>query len=471
MYKKTRNFRFISLVLTGLLFVSQLSFAQNSRGQIDDPRLKRKHPDAVRFYYASDNYAPFIEVGLLDESGHNYNDTVYGRADSSYRINALGDKQILYYDYFPPLIENNENNKVCAIYIHGGGYTVGYANQGYESSIEPFRKLGFHVISIEYRRGWYVDGSHGPGNEGELSPEEGARFMQAIEFALSDAQDAWSHMNTDLEQHARGHSRKSPFGGYNPLYVFLGNSAGGSIVSRLTLTHEIPGDRRVLGVIVGFGTHSSEETVVNLDVPTVIQGGLLDGLQPVYNNNIYFDKDGPKAKGIFNLYEEMNSGNARVRLKMSAQKGHGYGAYVNKVGGPDYLEEAISFFKECYAGSSPKNYQEFRFSYPTAVSPAYGGYPKIDDGNDLNPGNIYEQLGTGSGRKAFAVDNKNYADGDRLYVNGYEYGHHPDYGFIKVDSGFRYEPIQTDLENGLKPSDIIKKYGIGIATGIEKKKM
>ena len=131
------------------------AFAEDSKGQLGDSELDRIHSEATRFYYhGTDSTITYLET-VRDETGAWYDATVYGKRDESLRENALEDFQVLYYDYYPPLVASAKANKVCAIYFHGGGYTVGYANQGYDTEIRPLRERGFHVISIEYRRGWF----------------------------------------------------------------------------------------------------------------------------------------------------------------------------------------------------------------------------------------------------------------------------------------------------------------------------
>lgn len=444
-----RTHRSPLLATTLLALVAGPLLAANSNGRLGDPKLDRIHRDAVRFYdVASDTAQTYLET-VLDQNGVSYQATVYGTRSESVRPNALGDEQVLYYDYYPPLVADASNNKVCAIFFHGGGYTVGYANQGHDTEIRPLRERGFHVVSVEYRRGWFGDGSTAPGGEPELSALEGTRFSEAVELALTDAQDAWTHVNTNRSGHARFHSGSFGFPKFARWYLIYGFSAGGSLASRLALTQPIPTGRTVVGAIVGYGTHAVDEPVVNLDVPVLIQGGLFDPISPAYDNFIYFDDDAPTAKGVIDLYQELDAGGATVRLLLGAQDGHGRGSYNLADGSPAYVGEAIGLFKSAFQGSPPANYQEFKFRRDARYTAQQGASIPIDD-----QGALYEQLGPGSGKKRF-VTTVDTGASTKLFVDGFVYD-----VVIDVASGFRYEPVQTDFENGLRPSDVQLIYNL-----------
>ncbi len=426
-----------------------VAFSANSNGQLGDPKLDRIHSDAVRFYYHNtDTTVTYLET-VKNENGQSYQAVVYGNRSESVRQNALGDNQVLYYDYFPPLTNNGNNNKVAALYFHGGGYTVGYANQGYDTELQEMRQKGFHVISVEYRRGWFGDGSSGPGGEPELSAAEGVLFQQAVDFALTDVQDAWDHINTNQPGHARNISGSFGFNKFAQWYLVYGYSAGGSLASRLTLTHPIPSGRTVVGVIVGYGTHAVDEPVVNFNIPVLLQAGLFDDTSPFYNNYIYFDDDAPTAKGMVNLYEELDAGGADAILLVSAQDGHGRGAYNNAQGEPEYIGRAITFFKDIYKGNTHTNYQEFKFKRNAKYTLAQGAVIEIDD-----DGGLYEQIGTSAGQYDY-VTTIDLFDPNKLWVDGFVYD-----SLITVPAGFRYEPVQSDFEAGLKPSEVRQLYGL-----------
>jgi len=362
--------RVVSACCVSTAALSGWLHAALSVGGVDDPKVQQIPAEAVRYFYAG-----------ADSS-------------SSVRANALGDEQVLYYDVFPP---TTPDNKVTAIYLHGGGYNVGYANNGgILMAIDQLRAMGFWCVSVEYRRGWHGDGSSAVTDD--ISPAEAALFLQAIELAKQDALDAWDHIHTT----ARGQE------GFWPRYMVVGESAGGSLASRITIAN--PGlNRQVVGAIIGFGTHDFSEPIVAHDFPVVIQGGLFDPIQPAYDNHIWFDEDMPQAKGLFQLYEELSQNGYQARLLISAQKGHGFGAYKNPDGTAAHYAESVQFFKDAYYGAVFPNYVEYAFS---RVDPLY---PAIQPGDKINT----------------------------------------------IDApGFRYEPYQSDFENGLSPAEAIALYGL-----------
>lgn len=438
---------FVSLLF--VLGLVAVSFAEDSKGQLGDSELDRIHSEATRFYYhGTDSTITYLET-VRDETGAWYDATVYGKRDESLRENALEDFQVLYYDYYPPLVASAKANKVCAIYFHGGGYTVGYANQGYDTEIRPLRERGFHVISIEYRRGWFGTGAAGPGpGEPEISEEEGDDAELAFDLALDDVKDAWTHLNTNQPGHARHFSGSTGFSSFTQKYLMYGYSAGGSLASRLSLIEPIPGQRQVVGAIIGYGTHRVTEPVINFQTPVLMQAGLFDTISPAFDNSLYFDMDMPTAKGMFNLYEELDAGGASVRLLTAASGDHGRGIYNLPDGTPEYLDQAIVLFKKAYLGTPLPNYQEFKFARKAEYTFADGAIIEVDD-----DGTLYEQLGPAP-RTSYVVDYP-LSDPDRLYVDGFVYN-----GSIIVASGFRYEPLQTELESGLSPVSVRTMYGL-----------
>ena len=444
----TSIIRRMALAFLCMLIAAGWCEAQMSRGQIGDSNLDRIHSEATRFYYhMTDTTVSYLE-NVRDETGSFYDATVYGLRTESIAENALEDFQVLYYDYYPPLITSNKANKVCAIYFHGGGYTVGYANQGYDTEIRPLRERGFHVISVEYRRGWFGDGSMGPGTgEPDISDEEGDQAEFAFAYALDDCKEAWTHMNRNQPGHARHFSATTGFAGFSQKYVMYGYSAGGSLASRLSLVEPIPGGRQVVGAICGYGTHAVTDTVSNFNTPVLLQVNLLDTISPAYDNFVYFDDDMPTAKGVFNLYDELVAGGASVRLVAGATADHGRGFFNLSDGSPEYLHPAITLFKKAYQGSPLPNYQEFKFRFPAKYTLADGALIEVDD-----TGGLYEQIGP-SPLTQYVAD-IDLMDPTRLFVDGFTYD-----GTIVVPSGFRYEPIQSELEAGVSPETIRATYG------------
>ena len=93
------------------------------------------------------------------------------------------------------------------------------------------------------------------------------------------------------------------------------------------------------------------------------------------------------------------------------------------------------------------------------------GFPDVDD-----VGSLYESIGPAAGKRENVLDIDPALVGldpaDHLWVDGFDYGDDPQNGLgpLLVSSGFRYEPIQTELEQagqtGDKPSDIRAKYDL-----------
>lgn len=342
-----------------------------SRGMVDDPQLRNVPAGATRIFFAG------------------------ATLETSVRPNALGDPQVLFYDLYPPLAESNGTT---VLYLHGGGYNVGYANNG--SVVEAcrlLRALGSWCISMEYRRGWHgqADGAVA-GNP--ITEEDARRFDLALELARTDVLDGWRHAH----EVARGTF------GFPPLYVVAGESAGGSLASRVTLTN--PGlSVPVAGVVVGFGTHALDEPVVQDGFPVVIQGGLFDAIQPAFDGRVYFSPRMPSTKGLVSLYREVREKGIPARLLLGAQDGHGFGVYALPAGGGDHYPEALAFFREVGAGGSPASFLEYRFRRPD---------PRVPE--------------AGPGVRIRSTER-------------------PD---------FRYDPYQAELEAGAHPDTVRARYGL-----------
>ncbi len=447
----------------------------------------------ARFYYQSSSTAEST-MTIQQPDGSTRQIPIFGNPGDSIKTNALGDQQVLFYDYYAPQKQDNNMNKATVIFYHGGGYQNGSANGVCPPyHIEEWLQQGFHGLIIGYRRGWWGDGSGSPGGEAEISTLEAQRFVTATDMALEDAQQAWAHYNTNTQGHGRwfsGQAASKVFvnhGKSAPFYVAVGNSAGGSLVSRTVHTHAYPaGNIRVVGAITGFGTHDVSESALaaNNDVPTIVVTGLLDDLSPAYDNTIFYDPDAPPAKGTIDFYDELLGLGYSTRILVSAQKGHGWASFGKPSGSPwctktipDFAVDtsassvsamanhfALAFFFRHYQGQNIPDYQHFRFAQ-NAIYVNGSGFPDIDD-----QGTVYEGIGTGGSKKADVLDIDPTLVGldpaDHLWIDGFDYGDDPQNGLgpLNVNQGFRYEPIQTEVEisnaNGNKPSDIRAKYDL-----------
>lgn len=338
-----------------------------SRGIPGDERLDRIEEGVTRVYYAGTD------------------------AETSQRCNAIGDAQVLYYDVYPA---PETPVGATAIYIHGGGYNVGYANNGgIVDACNQLIEQGLHCVALEYRRGFTAGGDLSV-TEVDLTPDDAAAFRAILAMAREDVLDAWDHVHDNATEL-----------GVPQRYVVMGESAGGSLASRVTLTNPDL-DKDVLGAVVGFGTHESSEPVVSTGFPVVIQGGLFDETSPAYNAAIWFDEDMPIAKGLFNLRDELLEMGVPTRLYINGHQGHGFGDYMDDEGTIVHYPEALAFFRAVESGESPENFTEWQF---------------VMDDCDQDP----------------AV-----TAGDRIRTEG-----------------FRYDPRQADFESGLSPAEVIELRG------------
>lgn len=359
----------VSASLVGLGEVDECDGPGVSRGMLGDPKLNNVPPGVTRVLYAG------------------------ATPEDSQRCNALGDAQVLYYDVYPAPTTPAE---ITVIYLHGGGYNVGYANNGdIAQASQQLRDLGAQVISIEYRRGFTESEGEElpPARLVDMTAEDAANFRVILEMAKQDVLDAWDHL----------HNRRTELG-LPDRYVLIGESAGGSLVSRVTLTNAAL-DKNVLGVVAGFGTHEYNEPVVSTGFPVVIQGGLMDPISPVYSNHIWFDEDMPKAKGLFELRDELLGLNVPVRLYINGQQGHGFGSY-RESGTILHYADSLQFFRDEFLGNSPESFTEWSF---------------VQRDCDIEP---------------------NIQAGDRLRT--------PE---------FRYDPRQEQLRNGAHPDEVVTAFG------------
>ena len=342
-----------------------------SRGMVDDPQVRSIPPGATRHFFAG----PTLEASV--------------------RPNALGDAQVLYYDVYAP---TGPPLGITVIYLHGGGYNVGYANnQGIVGACRHLGELGAWCISVEYRRGWHGGGSSAVAGT-PITATDRTRFDVALELARTDVLDGWAHAHAE----ARG------IHGFPGIYVVMGESAGGSLASRVTLTNPSLG-LPVVGVIVGFGTHGADEPVMQSGFPVVIQGGLFDPIQPAYDAPLYFSPEMPPAKGLFTLYEELRGRGAPARLLLGAQDGHGFGSYARSGGGGDHYAEALAFFRDVARGETLHSWVEYRFRRSD---------PRVPE--------------AGAGVRIRTTDRP----------------------------GFRYEPYQSELAAGAHPDSVRARWGL-----------
>lgn len=447
----------------------------------------------ARFYYQSLSTAEST-LTLQQPDGSTRQIPVFGNEGDSVKVNALGDQQILFYDYYAPQKKDANMNKATVIFYHGGGFHSGSANGVCPPyHIEEWLQQGFHGLIIGYRRGWWGDGSGSPGGEAEISPTEGQRFETAADMAFEDAQQAWAHYNTNSSGHGRWFSGQAAsrvhvdHGKSSPAYVAIGNSAGGSLVSRTVHTHAFPaGNIQVVGAIAGFGTHEVSEPVLaaNSSVPTIVVTGIFDDISPLYDNSIFYSPQAPPAKGTMDFYEELLQRGYSARILVSAQKGHGWASFGKPSGSswctktiPDFAIDtgapnvsgmddhwALGFFFHRYQGQSVPSYQHFRFQQNARYVNG-PGFPDVDD-----QGSLYESIGTSGTKKANVLDIDPAAVGldlsDHMQVDGFDYGDDSQNGLgpLNVLSGFRYEPVQTEIElsagNGNKPSYVRAKYDL-----------
>jgi pimeloyl-ACP methyl ester carboxylesterase len=345
----------------------QTQESRDSIGTLDDPQIYFVPEGASRFYYVGDDQ------------------------ESSVQTNAMGDAQVLYYDVYAPT-QPAQSYARTVLFLHGGGYQGGYANdEKVVAQCRYFASLNQWCVSIEYRRGWLTQ--TGAISTLDLNNEDDQTLRQALEMAKTDVLHAWDHLSTTA----------APQLDMPTEYLVVGTSAGGSIASRITLTHpELT--HEVDGVIIGFGTHPVDEPVLSsrADIPVVLQGGMVDIVSPFYTNHAWFDPDVVMAKGMMNLYEELQSKNFHARFYLSAQQGHGFGFYGSPSFLPKHYGEALLYFAQVATGTAPDNYIEFGFALSDPTVPVEAG----------------ERINT--------LDQPN----------------------------FRYEPYQTSLEEGALPSSI-----------------
>jgi len=404
-----RNTSIVRAALLGLLVVSSApSFSTQTVGTLGDLRVyPDRVPDgATRVYYLDDEWADPTD---------------------SLATNALGNDQVLFYDIHPPT--SSPHAQATILYIHGGGYTVGGASYGDTvDAIEQLTALGFWTISLEYRRGWYNEGIGGVvQGDHPITPEEVILAEDAFALALDDVLAAWQHV-------AEKGTGSFP---YPDRYILIGESAGGSLVSRAALI-ERPADREILGAVIGFGTHRSTDSIAapTEDLPPfpiVIQGGVFDDFQPLYDGPLYFQDIMPESKGLHRLTAELNEIGYPTRLLLSAQSGHGFGAYevcesdrcldcpldadgnptfgddCGRLGTVTHYPEALQFFEDVYYGASAATWTEYLFKCPDGYDPT------------IAPGDVIDTLSR---------------------------------------PGFRYEPYESELETGAVPDALLTHFAV-----------
>jgi acetyl esterase/lipase len=393
------KFEFKSVLTVFTIFVAALSFTHCS-GSAYEEMWQDDFKDAPRLEDFQSVGDEFKSVGTLDDpqvaiipEGARRFYYAGAQVQDSTRVNALGDAQVLYYDVYEPK-GNGPANKYMVLFFHGGGYQGAYANEEkFADQCRFFATKDLWCASVEYRRGWLKQ-------KGSLAlidfkPEEVALLTETMDMAKQDALDAWDHIHAQTQTSASLPSK----------YILVGTSAGGSIISRISLTNPDL-DKQVAGAIVGFGTHEDTEAVISNynNIPVVLQGGLGDTTSPLYTNHAWFNEDLPRAKGMMNLYEELESKGFDVRFYLSAQRGHGFGFYNRPSGIPSHYSESLQFFQAVITGNTPANFVEFGFSY---ADPRVG-----------------------------------VSGGDRIRTT--------------QRPGFRYEPYQTQLESGLSPYELTR---------------
>jgi len=253
-------------------------------GMPDDPNVAVVAAEATRYFYVGND------------------------VESSSRDNVAGVPQALFYDVYPP---TGSPNGTTAVYVHGGGFNLGYANDaGAVASCRLLAQFGSWCVSVEYRRGFAAFTAL-PDAVINVSAAEADRYAGAVAMARADVVEAWGHVDSIAATI-----------GLPQRYIAVGDGSGASIVSSATLTGDgVPYD--VAGALIAFGSPFAGESIDGTPAfPVVIKGGLLDTITPAYTNNIFFDGDMPVSIGIIDLYDELAATGAPVRLLLHAQQGH-----------------------------------------------------------------------------------------------------------------------------------------------------
>ena len=269
----------------------------------------------------------------------------------------------------------------------------------------------------------------------------------------------------------------------------------------------------IFGLIDGYGALEYNSTVLEShnDVPVIIVGGLLDSTIPFYTGYAYSNSNVSLSAGTMGTYQKLVDAGYSARMLVAAQGGHGWTQFSKSADSSenaiDYCSSesvfdlavedsdnynlsvgnmsmiyAIRYFYEAWmyrqAGMTTDdfidnvspNYQHFRFSqfigakYVTnnmVIDDVTYVYPNVADvgGDDL-----YETIGV---KDVLDIDLDLFglSSDDYIEVDGFNYGCDIQNGLgnLNVTKGFRYEPVQTELEIAISQwpwtvTDIYMKY-------------
>jgi hypothetical protein len=362
-------------------------------GQIDTT-IYRLHPaQSSRVFYTSETLIiPELnryQPGRLFE-GEDANRFSVAAAipDDCARINAQGYPQALFLDVYPAgskiesdgsgtiATEDNYNPQApIMIFIHGGGFDGGGANwKGVlDLQIKQGLALGYHVVSVGYRRGWVPVAQQStstyPHKMGstefqknvsfKFPPISNVQFLQTTEgtekMAISDLLEAWNWIDENLELILPGASGE---------YILFGTSAGGSAVMQLSFSagpqksdfNEVwrKLQAKVLCAVVSFGSvgedflFAGESGLEDLlpKFPIIYQFSDRDQLVPIRTAPVYYQKPLPIALGSFDAAQKMTNLGYKVYAMRGILDGHGFHSW--KVGGEILYLELIDPLIELY---------------------------------------------------------------------------------------------------------------------------
>ena len=365
------------------------------------------------------------------------------------RTNSHGYAQLLFLDVYPAygfnnglisdggynVIGNPSASAPIVLYIHGGGFDVGAANfaSSAEETCNTFRRVGFHCISLEYRRGWSTVSDATMANllnespralgfsdsllvdkltiSGSKPPTFGSeyndRFLQTAlggnSYAISDLADAWNWIDNNIQDILPNAIKK---------YVIQGQSAGGSSTAQLTYAHDGTNpiitrlQSKVIGSIMSFGSYTASadlNTTIQsreINYPIIIQANGVDKLVPYRDNYLYYQSNMAVSKGSWDQYEMLSGSNKNVYFYSTLLTNHGYGNWAENFtfsGSSTYSEiEYLNWafnviIKKLNGESMPPSHWLVRidegnlekvlsssFGYP---SPGY--YTDLTDDNDI----------------------------------------------------------------------------------------